>query len=102
MTSAPAIFWIHTPVLRINWGMKIAGTVEDFFRSINTWKRFPAAGAVGPVRLDSRASGVLGQKASSVLGRKRDGKKLRKLIRQETVKAINSRQSPGLNFDLFG
>jgi hypothetical protein len=86
--------------------MKIAGTVEDFFRSINTWKRFPAVGAVGspgPVGLDSRASGVLAPKASaSVLGQKWDGKKLRKLIRQETAKAINSRQSPGLNFDLFG
>ena len=84
--------------------MKIAGTAEDFLKSINEARKpLQAAGFLGPVGPRSLASATLGLKASApVLSRKRDEKRLGKMIRQETTKAIKSRQSCGLSFDLFG
>ena len=84
--------------------MKIAGTPEDFLKSVSKARTpFQAAGFLGPVGPGSLVSATLGLKASApVLSRKRDEKKLRKMIRQETTKAIKSRQGLGLSFDLFG
>jgi hypothetical protein len=84
--------------------MKIAGTPEDFLKSISQARTpFQVAGSSGPVGPGSSASPSFSLKASaSVLGRKRDEKKLRMLIRQETTKAIKSHQGLGLSFDLFG
>ena len=84
--------------------MKIAGTAEDFLKSINEAREsFQAAGFLSSVGPRSLASATLGLRASApVLSRKRDEKKLRKMIRQETTKAIKSRQGLGLSFDLFG
>lgn len=82
--------------------MKIAGTGEDFLKSIKeTRKPIQTAGPLGPVALGPLASDAL--KASApALSRKRDEKKLRKIIRQEATKAIKARQGVGLSFDLFG
>lgn len=81
--------------------MKIAGSAEDFFKSVReAHQPFQAAGSTGLVAVGPLAAGAL--VVGAVMGGSRRDAKLRRIIRQETAKAIKSHQGSGLNFDLFG